>query len=100
MIEFPTLCTSCVHWLPHHEFDATPVCKAFPDRIPNLIWREGGDHTYPIQGDHDIQYEMAPNRDDDLMQWLSFWFTFDDVQGDTEAGITGILPEDLLAEPG
>lgn len=89
------MCTSCVHWLPQARHDASPICRAFQEGIPNLIWREGGDHTYPIEGDGGLQYQLAPNRDDDLMQWVSFWYAFDDVQGDMEDGIEGILPEEF-----
>ena len=52
-------CYRCAHFLgPRNGWGLR--CKAFPDRIPDEIVYEGRDHTVPIEGDHGIQFEPAP----------------------------------------
>jgi hypothetical protein len=35
------------------------VCDAFPDGIPDEIWRGDNNHTKPYQGDNGIQFEQS-----------------------------------------
>ena len=35
------------------------VCDAFPDGIPDEIWRGGNNHTNPYTGDNGIQFEQS-----------------------------------------
>lgn len=52
-------CVTCEH------FDSTAGvrekkrCAAFPDGIPDEIWRGDNDHTAPYPGDHGIQFERS-----------------------------------------
>lgn len=50
-------CVTCEH------FDSTvgvrekKRCAAFPDGIPDEIWRGDNDHSVPYPGDHGIRFE-------------------------------------------
>ena len=35
------------------------ICKAFPKKIPDVVWLGEKDHLTPIPGDHGIQYEKG-----------------------------------------
>jgi len=37
------------------------VCDAFPEGIPEEIWRGRNKHKVPHSGDHGIQFEPAPD---------------------------------------
>lgn len=39
------------------------TCEAFPDGIPEPITLGEEFHSEPIDGDHDIQFEVDPNLD-------------------------------------
>jgi hypothetical protein len=57
------VCMHCVH------YDRTrPVtCAAFPERIPDLIWRRGNKHLQPIGGEvNGILYEPAPEQPESI----------------------------------
>lgn len=63
VIYSPT-CLPCKHFHRQNEikFDSLkPIhehkCDAFPDRIPDEIWRGDNDHKKPYTGDHGIQFE-------------------------------------------
>ena len=48
------VCLECKHLIE----DLGPMrCKAFPDGIPDAIWRGNNDHKKPYPGDHGIQFE-------------------------------------------
>jgi hypothetical protein len=50
------VCSLCRHW--HEEFDLHHhTCDAFPDGIPDVIWKGENPHTEPYPGDHGIQFE-------------------------------------------
>jgi hypothetical protein len=36
-----------------------PFCAAFPDGIPERVYRNGLDHRQPIDGDHGLQWTPA-----------------------------------------
>ncbi|TDC73621.1 hypothetical protein [Actinomadura sp. 7K507] len=44
--------TSLDRWIPY--------CDAFPDRVPNEIYRAGFDHRQPFEGDRGIRFELRP----------------------------------------
>lgn len=50
---FSPICCGCAH--------ATLAfghrCAAFPDRIPDAIWKGENDHTQPYPGDNGIRFE-------------------------------------------
>ncbi|WP_048183672.1 hypothetical protein [Methanosarcina siciliae] len=63
-IIYSPVCTLCKHFRRQKEikFDGlNPIhehkCDAFPDRIPDEIWRGDNDHKKPFPGDHGIQFE-------------------------------------------
>jgi hypothetical protein len=47
-----------VRWLGEEESSERPVCKAFPDGIPDEIAFGDNLHLQPFKGDHGVQYEM------------------------------------------
>ncbi len=50
---FSPICCGCKHAklaFGHH-------CAAFPDRIPDAIWKGENDHITPYPGDNGIQFE-------------------------------------------
>ena len=50
-------CVLCRH------YEGEQVCKAF-DRIPQFIFTGEYDHREPYPGDHGIQFEPLPERDE------------------------------------
>lgn len=54
-INFNLICNSCKHY--HIEDVKRNTCDAFPDGIPDEIWRGDNAHKNPYPGDHGIQYE-------------------------------------------
>ncbi len=62
----PKWCEECMHLHPTEfrkkmneegEQEFISICDAFPNGIPDEIYREGFDHTKPYPGDHGIQFE-------------------------------------------
>jgi len=49
------VCNSCKHF--HLEDIKINSCDAFPEGIPEEIWRGDNDHKKPYPGDNGIQYE-------------------------------------------
>ncbi|MBB4772814.1 hypothetical protein [Actinomadura livida] len=37
-----------------------PYCDAFPEGVPNEIYRAGFDHRNPFEGDRGIRFELRP----------------------------------------
>lgn len=63
----------CKHFLgvkndskPFDEQEERVVCRAFPDRIPNVIAYGDNKHLKPFRGDHGIQFEKGPTEFDRL----------------------------------
>lgn len=52
------VCMRCVHY----DRSRPITCKAFPERIPDLVWLQGDPHTARIEGDHGILFEPKPNQ--------------------------------------
>lgn len=52
----PTQCDACVRL----SKGGAPTCEAFPDRIPQRMLTQLGDHRRPIEGDHGLRFEQAP----------------------------------------
>lgn len=53
-------CAACVHF--RSPFSVTPFrdkafCAAFPDRIPERVYRNEVDHRQPVDGDHGVRWE-------------------------------------------
>ena len=38
-------------------------CVAFPDGVPEDIWRGDTDHQQPVSGDHGIQFEALQQKE-------------------------------------
>jgi hypothetical protein len=51
-------CALCTHFRSPIGTDrAGPSCAAFPDGIPDRVYRNRLDHRQPIDGDHGIRWE-------------------------------------------
>ncbi len=56
----PDPCFGCLHFTGIYavsDTDHRPICKAFPDGIPDEIAYGDNNHTDPYPGDNGIQYE-------------------------------------------
>lgn len=51
---YSPVCSFCIHY---HRGEEDDTCDAFPDGIPDEIWRGDNDHKTPYPGDHGIQFE-------------------------------------------
>lgn len=57
IVHFSPVCLRCRHFIFDEKDVYKHVCDAFPDGIPDEIWRGDNDHKKPYPGDHGIQYE-------------------------------------------
>ena len=51
------MCLKCKHFHKKSRYEDDRTCDAFPDKIPDYIYFEAGDHTKPIEGDNGIVFE-------------------------------------------
>ena len=59
-IFYSPVCNLCKCFSIRHSIDSgIPVCIAFPEGIPEEIWRGANNHTKPYTGDHNIQFEQS-----------------------------------------
>jgi hypothetical protein len=49
------VCARCRHF--DRDRRDADVCEAFPNGIPDEIWKGEDDHSEPFPGDHGIQFE-------------------------------------------
>ncbi|TQD23543.1 hypothetical protein [Methanolobus vulcani] len=56
-IFFSPVCTKCMHL--HFTADMKHTCDAFPDGIPEEIWKGDNDHTKPYSGDNGLLFEVV-----------------------------------------
>jgi len=60
---FSKVCTFCknldVNQNRDRDLKKGPVCRAFPNGIPDDIWLGKNDHTKPYPGDNGIRFERA-----------------------------------------
>lgn len=67
-LPMPILCQACVR-LTNPERGR---CEAFPEGIPEPIFKEGGDHREPVWGDRGLQFKLAPGERKALNRWEQF----------------------------
>lgn len=70
----PNLCRGCIRRNVRGdrleaEGREVKVCDAFPEGIPDAIYFGGADHREPWDGDHGIQFELRPGRENVLWSW-------------------------------
>lgn len=53
-------CMFCKHFEKWSDEDGRPLCKAYPDGIPEDIYNVQRSHLVPQPGDHGIQFEGKP----------------------------------------
>ena len=55
---YSPVCLPCKHFnRKAYSKSDEKTCEAFPDSIPDEIWRGDNDHKKPYPGDHGIQFE-------------------------------------------
>ena len=59
MTQLVTQCSACRHF--HREDRAHETCAAFPEGIPADILANRLDHRRPIDGDHGVTWQRAPD---------------------------------------
>lgn len=52
--KFSPVCTYCTH----KHLTVRHTCDAFPDTIPDEIWRGYNDHSEPYPGDMGIRFKL------------------------------------------
>jgi hypothetical protein len=57
LANFDVSCYKCKHF---HDNEIT--CDAFPNGVPDSIMTSSVRHDHPINGDHGIQFEPIPNK--------------------------------------
>lgn len=74
----PNICDACVRLQQRSNPEATtsldrwiPYCDAFPERVPNEIYRAGFDHRNPFEGDRGIRFELRPGSERALAAYES-----------------------------
>ena len=57
---YSPVCNLCKHFSIVSSIDrGIHVCDAFPEGIPDEIWRGDNNHTKPYPGGHGIQFEQS-----------------------------------------
>ncbi|ALK06176.1 hypothetical protein SAMN02910340_02083 [Methanosarcina thermophila] len=57
-VTYSSICLPCKHFQREaYSETGKKTCDAFPDGIPDEIWRGNNDHKKPYPGDHWIQFE-------------------------------------------
>ncbi len=54
------VCTFCRHWNGPAPLAKRRTCGAFPQKIPDEIWKGENDHRQPYPGDRGIRFEPIP----------------------------------------
>lgn len=64
------ICLMCKHFVGGISSPSgAPSCKAFPGRIPDVIWRNDHDHREPL-GNETTLFELADDvTEDELLMW-------------------------------
>jgi hypothetical protein len=57
-------CTSCKHYI--YGLSTNGICSAFPEGIPEEIWRERNRHEEQYPGDNGIVYEPRESHGEDM----------------------------------
>lgn len=59
-ILYSPVCNLCKYFSVEGSVNSgTPVCAAFPEGIPEEIWRGDNNHTKPYPGDHGIKFNQS-----------------------------------------
>lgn len=61
----PNLCAACKRLTDSER----GRCEAFPDGIPDAIFKQGGDHRKPVYADRGLQFELKSGEKQALEQW-------------------------------
>ena len=62
----PAICVACTRLRSFDKDHPKAYCAAFPDGIPDEIFRQGVDHRKPFKGDHGIRFKLDPAKADRL----------------------------------
>jgi hypothetical protein len=58
-------CLNCAHVMRPIR-DRILRCEAFPEGVPDIIFRNEHDHRKPYRGDHGVRWEPATEEDADF----------------------------------